>query len=81
MGRKVLKFEKSDFKYRNAFLNLELLRLHEKEKLIPKLLKCSEHLESSEAHHSCQRPSLKQEISIKKLHTQKCVMRTLLQNI
>ena len=66
--KKVRKFEKFDFKYRKALLDLEFLHSCKKEKLIPKLLQfkvSNKRLESSDAYLSCQRHLLKQEISIK----------------
>ena len=68
MVNKVQKFEKFDFKYRKALLDLEFLQLWKKEKLIPKFLQfkvTNKRLESSEAHLSCQRRLLNQEMSIK----------------
>ena len=68
MVKKVRKFEKFDFKYRKALLDLEFLHSCKKEKLIPKLLHfkvSNKRLESSDAYLSCQRHLLKQEISIK----------------
>ena len=56
--KKVQKFEKFDFKYRKALLDLEFLQSCKKEKLIPKFLKfkvANKRLESSEAYLSCQR--------------------------
>ena len=65
---KVRKFEKFDFKYRKALLDLEFLQLWKKEKLIPKFLQfkvTNKRLESSEAYLSCQRRLLNQEMSVK----------------
>ena len=65
---KVRKFERSDFKYRKALLDLEFLQLWKKEKLIPKFLQfkvTNKRLESSEAYLSCQRRLLNQEMSVK----------------
>ena len=65
---KVRKFEKFDFKYRKALLDLEFLQLQKKEKLIPKFLQfkvTNKRLESSEAYLSCQRRLLNQEMSVK----------------
>ena len=50
--KKVRKFQKFDFKYRKALLDLEFLHSSKKEKLIPKLLQfkvANKRLESSEA--------------------------------
>ena len=66
--KKVRKFEKFDFKYRKALLDLEFLQSCKKEKLIPKFLQfkvANKRLESSEAYLSCQRRLLNQEMSIK----------------
>ena len=66
--KKVQKFEKFDFKYRKALLDLEFLQSCKKEKLIPKFLQfkvANKRLESFEAYLSCQRRLLKQEMSIK----------------
>ena len=68
MVEKVRKFERSDFKYRKALLDLEFLQLWKKEKLIPKFLQfkvTNKRLESSEAYLSCQRRLLNQEMSVK----------------
>ena len=65
---KVRKFEKFDFKYRKALLDLEFLQLWKKEKLIPKFLQfkvTNKRLESSEAYLSCQRRLLNQEMPVK----------------
>ena len=64
--KKVQKFEKFDFKYRKAPLDLEFLQSCKKEKLIPKFLQfkvANKRLESSEAYLSCQRRLLNQEMS------------------
>ena len=66
--KKVQKFEKFDFKYRKALLDLEFLQSWKKDKLIPKFLQfkvLNKRLESSEAYLSCQRRLLNQEMSIK----------------
>ena len=66
--KKVRKFEKFDFKYRKALLDLEFLQSCKKEKLIPKFLQfkvANKRLESSEAYLSCQKRLLNQEMSIK----------------
>ena len=66
--KKVQKFEKFDFKYRKALLDLEFLQSCKKDKLIPKFLQfkvLNKRLESSEAYLSCQRRLLNQEMSIK----------------
>ena len=66
--KKIRKFEKFDFKYRKALLDLEFLQSCKKEKLIPKFLQFkvgNKRLESSEAYLSCQRRLLNQEMSIK----------------
>ena len=66
--KKVQKFEKFDFKYRKALLDLEFLQSCKKDKLIPKFLQfkvLNKRLESSEAYISCQRRLLNQEMSIK----------------
>ena len=66
--KKVRKFEKFDFKYRKALLDLEFLQSCKKEKLIPKFLQfkvANKQLESSEAYLSYQRRLLNQEMSIK----------------
>ena len=66
--KKVQKFEKFDFKYRKALLDLEFLQSCKKEKLIPKFLQfkvANKQLESSEAYLSCQRRLLNQEMFIK----------------
>ena len=66
--KKDQKFQKFDFKYRNALLDLEFLQSYKKEKLIPKFLQfkvANKRLESSEVYLSCQRHLLNQEISIK----------------
>ena len=68
MLKKVWKFEKFDFKYRNALLDLEFLQSCKKEKRIPKFLQfkiANKRLESSEAYLSCQWRLLNQEMSIK----------------
>ena len=65
---KVRKFERFDFKYRKALLNLEFLQSCKKEKLIPKFLQfkvANKRLKSSEAYLSCERSLLNQEMSIK----------------
>ena len=66
--KKVQKFEKFDFKYRKALLDLEFLQSCKKDKLILKFLQfkvLNKRLESSEAYLSCQRRLLNQEMSIK----------------
>ena len=66
--KKVRKFEKFDFKYRKALLDLEFLQSCKKEKLILKFLQfkvANKQLESSEAYLSYQRRLLNQEMSIK----------------
>ena len=66
--KKVWKFEKFDFKYRKALLDLEFLKSRKKEKLIPKFLQfkvANKRLESFEAYLSCRRRLLNQEMSIK----------------
>ena len=66
--KKVRKFEKSDFKYGKALLDLEFLQSCINEKLIPKFLEfkvASKRLESSEVYLSCQRHLLNLEMSIK----------------
>ena len=66
--KKVRKFEKFDFKYRKALLDLEFLQSCKKEKLIPKFLQfkvANKWLESSEAYLNCQRRLLNQEMYIK----------------
>ena len=63
--KKVRKFEKFDFKYRKALLDLEFLQSCKKEKLIPKFLQfkvANKRLESSEAYLSCQRRLLNQDV-------------------
>ena len=65
--KKVRKFEKFDFKYRKALLDLEFLQSCKKEKLILKFLQfkvANKRLESSKAYLSCQRRLLNQEMSI-----------------
>ena len=60
-------FEKFNFKYRKALLDLEFLQSYKKEKLIPKFLQFrvdKKRLESSETYPSCQRPVLNQEMSV-----------------
>ena len=64
----VRKFERFDFKYRKALLNLEFLQSCKREKLIPKFLQfkvANKRLKSSEAYLSCERSLLNQEMSIK----------------
>ena len=66
--KNVWKFEKFEFKYRQALLDLESLQSCKKENLIPKFSQfkvANKQLESSEAYFSCQRRLLNQEISIK----------------
>ena len=66
--KKVRKFEKFDFKYRKALLDLEFLQSCKKEKLIPKFLLfkvANKRLELSEAYLSCQRRLLNQKMSLK----------------
>ena len=64
--KKVRTFEKFDFKYRKALVDLEFLQSCKKEKLSPKFLQvANKRLESSEAYFSCQRHLLNQEMSMK----------------
>ena len=66
--KKFRKFEKFDFKYRKALLDLEFLQSCKKEKLILKFLQfkvANKRLESSEADLTCQRRLLNHEMSIK----------------
>ena len=65
---KVRKFEKFDFKYRKALLDLEFSQSCKKKKLVPKFLQfkvANKRLESSEAYLSCQRRLLEMSIKYK----------------